>query len=189
MNKSSIDYFSPFLSLWLACNSWYSSHYSEIQGGDRSFINTLKTDFTGRNHLFGKFSDLIEKQDKTGIAFRTNLELLHYSLERANLISDKIGPCSFLQAVLDYDDKAIKTNLIMTPRLKHDRTAAIAEDAPNVIKLDQIYITSNKIQFFPGLFEIIYQIRNMLVHGKLNPDKNEHEVVKYCYLILWDLMN
>jgi len=21
------------------------------------------------------------------------------------------------------------------------------------------------------------------------PDRNEHEVVKYCYLILWDLMN
>jgi hypothetical protein len=39
------------------------------------------------------------------------------------------------------------------------------------------------------ILEIIYQVRNMLLHGKLNPDKDEHEVVKYCYLILWDLMN
>lgn len=189
LGKSSIDYFSPFVSLWLACNSWYLSHYSEIQGADRIFINKIKNDFSGRNHLFGKFSNLIEKQDKTGIAFRTNLEILHYSLERANLMSDKIGPCSFLHAVIDYERRTTKTNLIRTPRLKFDGTVPIAEDAPNVIKLDQIYITNDKMQFFSGLFEIIYQVRNMLVHGKLNPDKNEHEVVKYCYLILWDLMN
>ncbi len=43
--------------------------------------------------------------------------------------------------------------------------------------------------FFSGLFEIIYQMRNILVHGNMNPEKDEHNVVKYCYFILWDLMN
>lgn len=188
MEKSSIDYFSPFIALWLACNSWYQSHYSEMDGKDRDFINKLKTDDSGRNHLYDKYCNLIDKNDKKGIAFRTNVELLHYSLERANLKPDNIDLCSFRQAVTDYNNKDNLENLIEEPRINKDYSVH-ADDEPNVIKLDKIYITSNKNKFFAGLFEIIYQVRNMLVHGKLNPDKDEHEVVKYCYLILWDLMN
>lgn len=188
MEKSSIDYFSSFISLWLACNSWYKSHYSEINGTDRDFINMLKTDDSGRNHLYKKYCDLIDKNDKTGIAFRTNIELLHYSLERANLMTESIGLCSFRQAVTDYNNRTNLDNLIETPRINQDGSIN-ASDKPNVIQLDKIYITSNKNKFFAGLFEIIYQVRNMLVHGNLNPDRGEHEVVKYCYLILWDLMN
>ncbi len=30
IEKSAIDYFSAFISLWLACNSWYMSHYSDL---------------------------------------------------------------------------------------------------------------------------------------------------------------
>lgn len=105
IEKSSIDYFSPFISLWLACNSWYKSHYSDINGGDRVFINKLKTDYSSRNHLYDKYCKLIDKYDKTGIAFKTNIELFHYSLDRAKLISDKIGLCSFNKAVIDYSTK------------------------------------------------------------------------------------
>lgn len=194
MEKSSIDYFSPFISLWLACNSWYMSHYSEINGSDRKFIDMLKGDKTGRNHLFSKFCDLIVKDDRSGIAFRTNLELLHYSLERAALKPDKISACSFRQAVTDYNNKDKTENLIekveINPISCIDPDGYVDESNEyNVIKLDRIYITSDKGKFFAGLLEIIYQVRNMLVHGKINPDKDEHEVVKYCYLILWDLMN
>ena len=53
LSKASIDYFAPFISLWLACNSWYRSHYSDLtqpnnpdkEGTDRDFINKLKTNF------------------------------------------------------------------------------------------------------------------------------------------------
>src|SRR5659263_14078 len=89
IEKSSIDYFSPFISLWLACNSWYRSHYSEIDSTDRDLINKIKTYGSGRNHLYDKYFNLIDKNNKAGIAFRTNIELLHYSLERANLIPDR----------------------------------------------------------------------------------------------------
>lgn len=188
MEKSSIDYFSPFLSLWLACNSWYRSHYSEITRSDRDFINKLKMDDSGRNHLYENFFNLIDKNGKKGVEFRTNIQLLHHSLEKAELQPDKISACSFLQAVTDYNNKNSPVNLIVTPRKNSDGSVH-ASDEPNVIELDSIHITSDKTKFFAGLFEIIYQIRNMLVHGKLNPGKDEHNVVKYCYLILWDLMN
>lgn len=189
MEKSSIDYFSPFVSLWLACNSWYQSHYSEMDGStDRDFINKIKTDTSGRNHIYSKFEELIYREGKDGISFRTDLELLHYALDRAVLKPDKIEHCSLRQAVVDYQDKDNPIDLLRNPRINQDGTVH-AGDENDVIRLDQIYITSDISLFFAGLFEIIYQVRNMLVHGKLNPDKDEHDVVKYCYRILWELMN
>jgi hypothetical protein len=196
VEKSSIDYFSPFISLWLACNSWYMSHYSDLNdnhtgnntASDRAFINKLKEDTSGRNHLYTIFSELIEKIGKDGIAFRTDIELLHYALERANLQPDRIGRCSLCSAVVEYKDKDNPVNLIKTPRIKQDGSV-YSDDEADVIKLDQIYISSNLQHCFAGILEVVYQVRNMLVHGKLNPDKDEHDVVKYCYRILWELMN
>jgi len=72
---------------------------------DRDFINKLKEDTTGRNHLYTKFADLIEKTGKEGISFRTDIELLNYALERANLQPDRINSCSLRSAVVDYSDK------------------------------------------------------------------------------------
>ena len=196
LEKSAIDYFSPFISLWLGCNSWYISHYSDLNDAhegdrtatDRDFINKLKEDTSGRNHLFGKFAELIEKLDKDGISFRTDIELLHYSLNRAGLKPERISSCSFEAAVIDYNDKENSVNIIKSPRINRDGLVH-ADDQAGVIKLDRIFITSNKQHCFAGILEIIYQVRNMLVHGKLNPDKDEHDVVKYCYRILWELMN
>ena len=194
--KSAIDYFSPFISLWLACNSWYMSHYSDLNdnhagnktASDRDFINQLKEDNSGRNHLYNQFANLMGNYGKNGISFRTDLELLHYALERVNLQPEKINSCSLQSAVVDYGDKNNQVNLIQTPRINKNGSVH-AKDASEVIKLDHIYITSNIQQCFAGLFEIIYQVRNMLVHGKLNPGKDEHDVVKYCYRILWELMD
>ena len=196
LEKSAIDYFSPFISLWLACNSWYMSHYSDLNDGhagngtatDRDFINKLKEDTSGRNHLFTKFSNLVDKVGKDGISFRTDLELLHYALNRANLQPERLQHCSFQNSVPDYNDKDNFVNLIKSPRINVGG-AVHADDEDEVIKLDRIYITSDKQLCCAGIIEIIYQVRNMLIHGKLNPDKDEHDVVKYCYRILWELMN
>lgn len=187
MSKADIDYFAPFISLWLACNAWYNSHYSDITGSDRDFINKLKSDFTGRNQLFGKFNRLIIGTDKDSINFRTNLELLHYSLVRANLKPERIDACSLEKAIIDYSTKTEK-NLIRNIKLTRNEKIR-NKDKINVIQLDRIFITSNLEEFFAGLFEIIYQVRNMLIHGQLKPGKDEHETVKYCYMILWQLMN
>lgn len=188
IEKASIDYFAPFLNLWLACNSWYRNHYSEIRTTDRDFINTIKADYSGRNILLTNFKKYIQDGSKDGIAFRNNLEQLHYSLERANLKPERISSISFRAAVIDYTNPTTTVDLIKNPKINADGTVN-ANDAPNVFKLDKIFITSNLDVFFSGVFEIIYQVRNILVHGNMNPEKDEHNVVKYCYLILWDLMN
>ena len=69
LNKSRVDYFANFMMLWLAFNSWYKSHYSELKKNDRTFINKIKTDFSGRNQPYETFCSLISenktKQKKT----------------------------------------------------------------------------------------------------------------------------
>lgn len=189
LQKADIDFFAPFVNLWLACNSWYKSHYSEITTGiDRDFINKLKSDFSSRNHLFSKYQNIIDDQGMAALNFRANIELLHYALERTNLKPDRIATCSFRSAVIDYNNSASTKNLIISPKINQDGSVH-ASDIPLVVKCDKIFISSNKEEFFAGLLEIIYQVRNILVHGNLNPEKDEHNVVKYSYLILWDLMN
>jgi len=171
------------------------SHYSDLNDNhsgnngatDRDFINKLKEDISGRNHIYFKFADVIDKTGKDGISFRTDIELLHYALDRANLQPERIKSCSLQSAVVDYKDKDNPVNLIKKPRINQDGSVH-ANDEADVIQLDQIFISSNKQHCFAGLLEIIYQVRNMLVHGKLNPSKDEHDVVKYCYRILWKLM-
>ena len=58
LQKAKIDYFAPFVNLWLACNAWYMDHYSEITGRDRNHINIVKSDTTTRNHIFKQFKKI-----------------------------------------------------------------------------------------------------------------------------------
>ena len=190
--KAKIDYFAPFISLWLACNSWYRSHYSEIGPQDRVFIDKLKSDFTKRNHLFNQFEDcLLGSDEKKKISFKTNLELLHFSLNRAELKPNKLlFFCSFEKMLPDYskkDNSADYVNILAYPKINKDNSVSVA-DRDNVVQLDTKFIISDSRILFPCLFELIYQIRNMVIHGHVKPEKDEHDVVKYCYLILADLM-
>jgi hypothetical protein len=194
LDKAEIDYFTPFLTLWLSCNSWYKSHYSDIQNpSDRKFINKIKTDFTPRNHLYEKFKELIEAPNRKGINFRNSLELLHYSLVRASIVPDKIKYCSFQKMLINYSDlenELSYKNLIVTKTSTKMRNNGEVRGAyiDQIFRLDEIYIIKNFEDFFAGLFEIIYTVRNKLVHGSLDPKTEEHEVVKYCYFVLYDLL-
>ncbi|MBI3378144.1 MAG: hypothetical protein HY035_07070 [Nitrospirae bacterium] len=184
LEKASMDYFSQFMTLWLGFNSWYRSHYSEVDKRDRAFIDKLKTDFTGRNQVFSRFCNLIaDGPIKENLKFKSNLESLHYSLSRASIKYPKGHHnynVSYETALFDYSQRktpAGYTNLVKLRR------------QPDKIKLNEIFIISDKQKFCACLIEILYQIRCYLFHGHLEPSEVNHEVVKYCYFILWDLMN
>lgn len=179
LSKAEVDYFAQFMALWLGFNSWYRSHYSELDKSDRQFIEKLKFGFSGRNQIFAKFCLLLADDPiKENLGFKSDLESLYYSLNRASLKYPK-GYYSYLityeTALYDYKhrkDHASYNNLIKKRR------------QPNKIKLDAIYVTSENEKIFPCIIEILYQIRCLLFHGNLAPSVENHEVVKYCYSIL-----
>lgn len=186
--KSQVDYFSSFVSLWLSCNSWYNFHYS--LANDRAHINKVKTDFTNTNKLFKEFDKLFTgsytKEQKSLFA---NIELLHYSLNRKTLNAPNlIRPLNFENVLVDY---ALKSDLTAYAQITIDnaktRTGKLKASVNGVDLGDIVLINDSRI-VFAGLFEIIYQVRCLLVHGDLEPTDDVHEIIKYCYLIIYDLM-
>lgn len=186
--KSQVDYFSSFVSLWLSCNSWYNFHYS--LANDREHINKVKSDFTNTNKLFKEFDKLFNgsftKEQKSLFA---NIELLHYSLNRKILNAPSlIRPLNFENILIDYSQKSVATGyssvIIKNAKTKKGNLKA----GVSGIDLGDIVFINDSKKVFAGLFEIIYQIRCLLVHGDLEPTDDNHEIIKYCYLILADLM-
>ncbi len=185
MQKANIDYFSPFVSLWLGFNSWFRSHYCEIEPKiDRNYINQLKTDNTARNQTLTNFKNLMaEDKTKENIRFKSDLESLIYSLNRVDLKNPDPSKykCAikFETALIDYERKNEVSAYVNLKKEKGDR---------GKIQLDSLYVTDDLNILFAGLIEILYQIRCLLIHGNLEPEEENHEVIKYCYFVLLALM-
>ena len=105
--KAQVDYFSPFVNLWLACNSWYNFHYSLKQ--DREHVDKLKSDFTNSNKLYKKFQRCFaEGTSKDEKNFLSLLELLHFSLMQAEIKPEKFYTTkrlTFESVLIDFNDK------------------------------------------------------------------------------------
>lgn len=190
-NKARIDYHSPFLILWLSCNSWYNFHYS--LANDRTHINKIKSDFNNQNKVYKEFERLFTSTgSKEQANLWSNIEQLHYALEQTDLeydgnnILSTHAKISLQNALIDFSNKSNQSgyeNLLLsnakTASGKLKSKYQGSHDFGNLVLISDI----NKI--FAGIFEIIYQVRCHLVHGSLKPIPENHEVVKYCYLILW----
>ena len=186
--KSQVDYFSSFISLWLSCNSWYNFHYS--LSNDREHINKVKSDFSNANKLFKEFEKVFNgSYTKEQKSLYTNIELLYYSLNRKTLNAPNlIRPLNFENVLIDFNQKTVLT-AYSAITIKNAKTITGKLKANvNGIDLGDIVLINDSRKVFSGLFEIIYQIRCLLVHGDLEPVEENHEIIKYTYLILFDLM-
>jgi hypothetical protein len=189
--KARVDYFSPFINLWLACNSWYNFHYSLNQ--DRAHVDKLKTEFGNSNKLYAAFTRCFANgSSKDEKSFLSLLELLHYSLNQAEIKPTKFHESKRLTLhclLIDYEQKKESTaywDCIITNALKKDGT--LKSNQQGIILNSTLVLSAEKEKVFAGLIELIYQVRCALVHGELAPTNENHEVVKYCYLILFELM-
>ena len=68
------------------------------------------------------------------------------------------------------------------------KTKSEAEDARIRIDDRTVFVSSRK-EIFSGLLEIIYKVRCLLVHGQLEPTKENHDVVRQCYFVLQMMMD
>lgn len=182
--KSEIDYFSLFVPLWLSFNAWFRDKY-EPESRDRIIVDRIKGDITSR--IYSKFADyFVSDKENNSIKSRilkTHVGKLHQALMNANLQHQN-------------SDKALNFMSILTTRdengnaLNHKYENIIkTENQKQKIKLDDnIYFTNHTETVFKAVIEVLYQVRCCLFHGDLVPNSDNSKVVKYCYLILQDLM-
>lgn len=180
-SKAEVDYYPHLVILWLSTNSWYRSHYSEITTRrDRDFLNKLRADHSNRNKLFTRFDTILSQNNtKEHSELLSNIESLSFALHRTHLLWDEANTASVmtLENCLSELNPRHYSSLVVRPRASGIRIS-------NALK-----VTDDKSVLFNGLIEIIYQIRCQLVHGQLEPNNENHEVVKQCYFLLYMLMS
>jgi hypothetical protein len=174
-----VDYFSQFILLWLATNSWYRSHYPEIGSKrDRDFLEKLRDDHSPRNKMYARFERAISSPGiKENGELVSSIEALHFALNRATLFWDDDA---HHQIRLDHCQK--------TNNPKTYDSLIVGKHLPGISINANLKLLESKDDVFNGLLEIIYKVRCLLVHGDLEPGVDNHEVVRQCYFVLHLLM-
>ncbi len=190
--KARVDYFSPFVNLWLACNSWYNFHYANFTK-DRQQVDNLKCDTSKQNIVFQKFNTVfLGGSSKEQTSLFANIELLLFSLNRAEIKLKKLDVYLKLSTEFidfPFNDNSVCCSDLIIKNAKTKKGALKARLKDRAVDLGEVVISNDSTNIFAVLLEIIYQVRCMLIHGELEPTNVNHEVVKYCYLILHDLMS
>lgn len=188
--KAQVDYFPSLVLMWLSANSWYRSHYSEIESKkDRDFINALHNDNSGRNKLYKQLNSLLGDKSKRGVAFLSHLESLFYALNTAGLKwEDKAGAQEInFRYCMRHNTTPVEYFSIIEDVVRPKKTSE-AEEARIRIDDRTVFISSSQ-EVFSGILEIIYKVRCLLVHGQLEPTKENHDVVRHCYFVLQMMMD
>jgi hypothetical protein len=172
---SEIDYFGLFIKNWLAFNSWYRGHHPNLRI-DRDCMEAVKNTQDARNSAFTVFGRLITGIDREALSFRDNLDGFVTSLNRVTLTTSRYtGAISFANALIDKNVNDYQ-NLIRTQRQR------------NIIKLGSACVIDDTEVLFKGMIELIYQVRCLLFHGDLDPTDENHQIVRYAYLIINSIM-
>lgn len=178
--KAEVDYFPQLVVLWLSTNAWYRSHYSEITTRkDRDFLNKLRDDHSTRNKIYTRFDRVLSAADTKDRAELINtIEALSFALNSAQLLWDEQNASSVITF----------TNCLLSPNPKTYGSLVVKKRASGITISDTLKMTDDRSALFNGCLEIIYQVRCQLVHGQLEPNDENHEVVKQCYFLLHLLM-
>jgi len=178
--KAEVDYFPQLVVLWLSTNAWYRSHDSEITTRkDRDFLNKLRDDHSTRNKIYTRFDRVLSAADTKDRAELINtIEALSFALNSAQLLWDEQNASSVITF----------TNCLLSPNPKTYGSLVVKKRASGITISDTLKLTEDRSALFNGFLEIIYQVRCQLVHGQLEPNDENHEVVKQCYFLLHLLM-
>lgn len=192
--KSQINYQPLFLFLWLALNVWMKDHFPKKENeeneenkrriGDRERLDMLKR---SGGDLLGAFSRLILATNVDGERFRAELGELHDALVGARILYNKDR---WQNRTIDFDCCIIDwkggeptfESILVLQELDKDIASY------NYIELnDDLFVENDPERLFAAYMEIVYQIRNTLVHGDL--DKNIEDiahirVVRQLYITL-----
>lgn len=174
--KSEVDYFSSFIKLWLSFNALYKISFQNDNLGrdDRRYVEALKT---RNNSIKRRFKELFEKDSDDGKEFRL------YLVEFIKTFDGGI-----------FGGKSIVNNEIIKPQMNgnavndisfkdfiHPRNFQLKRTPGGYIKIGKYYIKDSPNETWSYFVEILYMMRNQLIHGELEPSDENHKTIKACY--------
>lgn len=177
--KAEIDYFAAFVKLWLSFNALYKRLFQNDNLGrnDRKYIEALKN---RDNSLKRRFKRLFEEDSDEGKEFRL------YLMEFIRTFDGGI-----------FGGKTIRKNEVIKPQMNeitidevnfkdfiHPRNFQLQRKPRGYIKIGEYYIKENHDEIWPYFVEVLYMVRNQLIHGELEPTDENHKIIKACYNVL-----
>ena len=181
--KSEIDYFSAFLKLWLAFNAFYKRLYQVNRSlrNDRQFIEEIKNT---NNPVREKFQEyFVTSESSEAVEFRFNLSCF---------VRKYSGTRSYNYSVKKNDSVGLKPQMNGNVVEEIDFSAFIHVRSHNLknrtvkghVKIENVYIKEDIDLIFLVFIEMLYMMRNSLVHGIMEPDEDNHQTIKCCYILL-----
>ena len=176
--KAEIDYFSLFVPLWLAFDAWFKDKYP--QSNDRDCLEALKSDEIN-NRTYLKMKNLLQGTDSISETFKDYMAQLDQALQSQPICYEKDNTkiLSFRNGLIHRDSNSANNIYedLFRSRSQH-----------NKIELTSgIFITGEITRIYKAYIEILYQIRCVLFHGNLKPNRENERIVKYLYLTLKEI--
>jgi hypothetical protein len=186
-DKSEIDYFSAFLKLWLSFNAFYKRLYQ----ADRS----LKLDRQFIEHLKGTDNIVKDRFREYYITLQSS-EAVEFRFYFGEFVRAYSGPRLGNKSIVRDNFKGVKpqmngsaVNEINFFQFIHPRNHTLRNNNINgYIKIENLYISNDINSLFPVFIEMLYMMRNLLVHGVMEPSEENHKSIKCCYILLRHLI-
>lgn len=174
--KSEVDYFSVFMKLWLSFNALYSRMFqgSNFGSNDRKYIEELKN---SNNFLKIKFRSLFDEESPEGKEFKVYLMELMRKYDGGLFGGKRISKNERLKPQMNGNP----LEEISFKKFIHSRCFQLKRTPRGYAKINEMYIRNNTDEIWPYYIEIIYLLRNSLIHGGMEPTEENHEIIKICY--------
>lgn len=186
-NKSEIDYFSAFLKLWLSFNAFYKRLYQANRSLklDRQFIEHLKGN---DNIVKDRFREYLDNS--------TSSEAIEFRFYFSEFVREYAGTRLGNKSVVRDNFKGVKPQMngsaideIDFSSFIHPRSHMLRNrNISGYIKIENLYIRHDINLLFPVFIEMIYMMRNLLIHGVMEPTEGNHKSIKCCYILLRHLI-
>lgn len=177
--KSQIDYFSIFIKLWLSFNSLYKRIYQNDGLGrvDRRYIEKLKAnDNIIKVNFVRLFSGDIEECKE----FKMHLQELIKKYDGGLFGGIKITRTENVAPQMNGNP----LQEISFSDFIHSRSTQLRRAPNGYVKIGMMYIRNEPETIWPYYIEIMYMIRNQLVHGEMEPTDENNDIIKHCYFSL-----
>ena len=165
--SSRIEYFTPFMKLWLAFNGWYKMNYNTTT--DKGALDKMKVDKIFQDRLLTLFFS----DSDQALEFNRYLGELVREIRNGGLIGKNGDVFDFSQTDT-YNGCTAKD------------VGKKIEAGEQIVRLtEEIVIKSDTNTVLTELMGVIYQVRNNVIHGDFDlNNKRAKLLVKNSYIVL-----